>query len=68
MTVNQKLEHARKIMDKMHERNRRNGEDLQRLCALLCDLAETHGETAGADREVVATVIEPKDDKDGKGG
>lgn len=68
MHVNQKLEHARRIMDTLHERNRRDAGDLKRLCALLTELAADNGAACGADDEVVATVIEPKDDKDGKGG
>lgn len=35
-------------------------------CALLCEVAQA--EETALDREVVPTVIEPKDDKDGKGG
>ena len=31
MDLNLKIEHARKIMDKLHERNKRQGEDLARL-------------------------------------
>lgn len=34
------------------------------LCALMCEAAKN----AGLDDDVTATVIEPKDDKDGKGG
>jgi hypothetical protein len=62
MHTNLKLEHVRRIMDKMHERQRRQAEDLSRLCALLTDLATEHGEACGADQEVVAAVIAPKDD------
>lgn len=62
MTPNLKLEHVRKLMDKLHERQRKQAEDLTRLCALLTELAQEHGEACGADGEVVATVIEPKED------
>lgn len=34
------------------------------ICALMCEAAHY----AGLDDDVTATVIEPKDDKDGKGG
>lgn len=62
MHVNMKLEHVRRIMDKLHERQRRQAEDLSRLCALMTDLATEHAEACGADGEVTAAVIAPKDD------
>ncbi len=31
MHINLKIEHARRLMDKLHERNRKQGEDLKRL-------------------------------------
>lgn len=48
MNVNLKIEHARRIMDKLHERNRKQGEDLKRLCALLTELTQDHAAACGA--------------------
>jgi hypothetical protein len=62
MTLNMKLEHARKLMDKLHERQKKQAADLTALCALLCDVAAEFGEANGADGTVVAAVIAPKED------
>lgn len=61
MTTNLKIEHVRKLMDALHERNRKDRETIDRLCALLTELVQEHGEARGADAAVVAAVIEPKD-------
>ena len=61
MTLNMKLEHARKLMDKLHERQKKQADDLTALCALLCELATEYGEACGADSGVVALSVEPKE-------
>lgn len=62
MHVNMKIEAVRRIMDGMHERHARQGDALNRMCALLTDLATEHATACGADGEVTAAVIAPKDD------
>ena len=62
MHIDLKLEHAHRVMNQLHERHARMGEDLKRLCAILTDLATEHAEACGADSEVTAAVIAPKDD------
>lgn len=62
MHINLKIEHARRLMDKLHERNRKQGEDLKRLCALLTELTQDHAAACGADDGVVTMAVAPKDD------
>lgn len=61
MHVNMKIEAVRRIMDGMHERHSRQGEALARMCALLTDLASEHATACGADGDVVALAVEPKE-------
>ena len=76
MHIDLKLEHIRRRMDKLHERNARHGgilttltesndkerEDLLALCAILTDAAKEYAQACGASDEVTAAVIAPKDD------
>ncbi len=62
MDINLKIEHVRRIMDKLHERNRKQGEDLKRLCALLTELTQDHAAACGADSDVVAMAVAPKEE------
>ena len=62
MHIDLKLEHAHRVMNQLHERHARMGDDLKRLCAILTDATKEYASACGASDEVTAAVIAPKDD------
>lgn len=62
MTLDQQLTQARNLMDRLHARARKQVSDLDQLCDLLCSITAEHAEAGGADGEVVAAIIAPKEE------